>query len=325
MPARVLLLTLLAVAALPATAFAETLALAPTTVAEWKAVYGRIEARDTIAARARIGGTVIELDVVEGDSVQAGQRIATVRDDKLAFQVDALDAQLRAIQSQLDNAQSEVARGETLLERGITTTQRLDQLRTQVDVFSNQLASTEAQRQVVMQQANEGDVIAPADGRVLVVPVTRGAVILPGETVATIGGGGIFLRLAIPERHAVMLEEGASLEIGTGAKTLEGTLAKIYPQIENGRVIADVDVPDLDTAFVDARILVRVPVGERTALLVPRSAVATRSGLDFVTVDAGGEGEVARTVVLGETIVRDGVEHVEVLTGLSAGDVVILP
>ncbi|HUG62043.1 MAG TPA: efflux RND transporter periplasmic adaptor subunit [Methylomirabilota bacterium] len=325
MPARVLLLALLAVAALPATAFAETLALAPTTVAEWKAVYGRIEARDTIAARARIGGTVIELDVVEGDSVEAGQRIATVRDDKLAFQVDALDAQLRAIQSQLDNARNEVARGETLLERGITTTQRLDQLRTQVDVFSNQLASTEAQRQVVMQQASEGDVIAPADGRVLVVPVTRGAVILPGESVATIGGGGIFLRLAIPERHAVMLEEGASLEIGTGAKTLEGTLAKIYPQIENGRVIADVDVPDLDTAFVDARILVRVPVGERTALLVPRSAVATRSGLDFVTVDAGDEGEVARTVVLGETIVRDGVEHVEVLTGLSAGDVVILP
>ena len=44
--------------------------------------------------------------------------------------------------------------------------------------------------------------MAPGDGRVLTVPVTRGAVVLAGEPIATIGGGGFFLRLAIPERHA---------------------------------------------------------------------------------------------------------------------------
>ena len=36
-------------------ALAGTLTLAPTTVTEWKAVYGRVEARDTVPARARIG------------------------------------------------------------------------------------------------------------------------------------------------------------------------------------------------------------------------------------------------------------------------------
>ena len=71
------------------------------------------------------------------------------------------------------------------------------------------------------------------------------------------------------------------------ARESAGRLAKIYPQIENGRVIADVEVDGLGDCFVDARMLVEVPVGERDALLVPRAAVETRSGIDFVTLREG--------------------------------------
>ena len=94
----------------------------------------------------------------------------------------------------------------------------------------------------MVQQAAEGDVLAPEDGRVLTVPVTRGAVILAGEPVATIGSGGLFLRLAVPERHAAALKEGDSIRIGTGGGATEGRLAKVYPEIEGGRVTADVEV-----------------------------------------------------------------------------------
>ena len=54
--------------------------------------------------------------------------------------------------------------------------------------------------------------------------------------------------------------------------------------------------------------------------MVPLAAVSTRSGIDFVTVTEAGQ-PVARAVVLGE---RDG-DRVEVLTGLTDGDEVILP
>ena len=300
--------------------WADTLVLAPVLRPEWKAVYGRVEARDTVPARARIGGVLVEFLVSEGDIVTAGQRIAVVRDDKIGFQVSALDAQLKSLQAQLDNAEAELARGEALVGQGVATAQRIDQLRTQTDVYRNQIASTEAQRQVAVEQDAEGVILAPLGGRVLTVPAARGAVIMPGETVATIGGGGFFLRLAIPERHAALLEEGATLAVETGGGSVEGRLAKVYPQVENGRVVADVEVADLPTDLVDARLLVRVPVGSREALMIPAEAVATRSGLDFVTVH-GPEGEVERTVVLGE---RDG-DKVEVLTGLAAGEEVITP
>ncbi|MER8693100.1 efflux RND transporter periplasmic adaptor subunit [Mesorhizobium opportunistum] len=319
---RMLLLFAALQAASPA--LAGTLTLAPTTVTEWKAVYGGVEARDTVPARARVGGLVVDLAITEGEPVKAGQKIATVQDDKIAFQVAALDAQLRALQAQLETAQSELTRGQTLVDKGVMTAQRLDQLRTDVDVARNQLAATEAQRSVIIQQAAEGDVFAPGDGRVLTVPVTRGAVVMAGEVVATIGGGGVFLRLAVPERYATTLKQGAAIRINASGKESAGRLAKIYPQIENGRVIADVEVDNLDTDFIGARVLVELPVAERSALLVPTSAVATRSGIDFVRVIAAGV-ETERAVVPGERMTRADGDYVEILTGLAPGDVVITP
>jgi hypothetical protein len=158
----------------------------------------------------------------------------------------------------------------------------------------------------------------------LTVPVTQGAVIMGGEPVATIGGGGFFLRLAIAERHAQALKQGAVIKISTNGHNETGTLVKIYPEIDNGRVIADVEVGRLDTDFVNARVLVEVPVGYRSALLVPKTAIRTRFGVDFVTVQSK-DSAMERAVILGETIDKDKSEYVEVLTGLEAGDIVVTP
>jgi hypothetical protein len=81
-------------------------------------------------------------------------------------------------------------------------------------------------------------------------------------------------------------------------------------------------VAGLAEAFVDARVLVRLPVDERMALLVPAAAVITRSGLDFVSI-AGEGGPVERAVVLGQHRDIDGSPMVEVVSGLTAGDVVV--
>lgn len=303
--------------AFAAPAFAEPMTLAPLQVTDWKAVYGRIEARDRIPARARLGGTLVALDVAEGDSVTAGQVLARIVDEKLAFQLSAMDAQLQAVSAQRDNAQVELKRGEDLLKQGVTTVQRLDGLRTQVDVLDGQIASISAQRRVIEQQAAEGSVLAPIAGRVLQVPAAKGAVVMAGETVANLGGGGIFLRLAVPERHAAGLQEGDSIQIESATGAQSGTLVRIYPLIENGRVVADVEVDGLSDAFVDARVLVRLPVGTHEALMVPVTALTTTAGLDYISAN-----NAMRVVVPGSHEVIGGVEMVEILSGLQAGDVI---
>lgn len=313
-----------ALLASPIAAMAGDHVLKAETVVEMKAVYGQVQARNSVLARARIGGTLSSLDVTEGDVVEAGQAIARIRDDKIDFQIKAVDAQLLGLKASLDNARAELDRAERLIKSGATTAQRLDQLRTQVDVVVNQIGEAEAQRSVLVEQQREGTVLAPTAGKVVTVPVTRDAVVMAGESVATIAGGGFFLRLAIPERHAHFLTQGAAIRIEAGGKALSGKLAKIYPEISGGRVTADVEVEGLDTEFVGARVLVELPVGERKALFAPAAALSIRAGVDFAAVKDGDK-TVERAVAPGATIMRDGVAVTEILTGLVEGDIVVTP
>lgn len=313
----------------------EELIVATTTIPEFKAVFGKVESRDVVAARARIGGTVSDIRVDEGSQVESGAVIAVVVDDKIALERGAAEAEIKALRSQLDNAETDLNRAKQLLATGTATQSRVDQATTLVGVLTNQLSAAEARRAVITQQSTEGEVVAPASGRVLTVPITRGSVILPGETIATIAGGGYFLRLALPERHAQEISEGDKVLVGrralaptaTDDKTTfrEGTLAKVYPAIEGGRVLADVEVDGLGDYFVGERTLVWIPVGSRPAIVVPTGAVTTRHGVDYVRIlQDDAETEVA--VILGSEIAGDdGVAEVEVLTGLVEGDRVVLP
>ena len=204
---------------LASAAHAESLTLAPVSITDWKAVYGQVEARDRVPARVRIGGTLMELAVTEGDMVTEGQAIAVIVDEKLAFQLSALEAQQVAISAQLTNAQAEVTRGEELLKQGVTTAQRQDALVTQANVLAGQLTALQAQMDLTRQSQAEGQVLAPAAGRVLDVPVAKGAVVMPGETIATLAVGGSFLRLSVPERLATALHEGDAIQIESGTAT----------------------------------------------------------------------------------------------------------
>lgn len=306
-----------------AAASAQTIEIQPSSLIEWKPVYGQVETRDRVPARARIGGTIVKLFASEGDRVDAGEPLALIEDTKLNFQIDAIDARMEALRSRLQTARSELTRGEQLIERGVITSQRMEELQTAVSVIEGEISSLSAERLVVEQQIEEGEVLAPEAGIVLSVPISLGSVLVPGEAVAVVGGGGVYLRLAVPERHAEDLSEGDTIEIGSDGSVRTGTLAKLYPQIEGGRVQADVEVEGLDADYIGRRVPVRLPVGERPAILVPDTALSKHGGLDFVTVMVGEE-QMSRAVVPGTSVKVDGQPWREILTGLNAGEVVVL-
>ncbi|RWG22947.1 MAG: efflux RND transporter periplasmic adaptor subunit [Mesorhizobium sp.] len=303
-----------------------------TTVTELKAVYGQVASRTILPARARISGTVSSIRVTEGAQVGKGDVIATVVDDKLALQLRAADAKIAALNSQLDSARTDLQRSQDLLAKGAAAQSRVDAAKTQFDVVTNQLAAAIAEKAVIEQTAKEGDILAPADGRVLTVPVAAGSVIVAGEPVARVASGQYYLRLSLPERHAVEITEGARVDIGERGKGTnagfvkagEGRIAKVYPEIENGRVIADVEVADIGTYFVNERTLVSIPVAKRTMLGVPPEALRIAHGIDYVTVETA-EGPLDVAVVRGGTFQDAGQTRVEILSGLADGDKVVLP
>ncbi len=303
-----------------------------STITEMKAVYGQVESRTILPGRARISGTVSSVRVTEGVQVSKGDVMATVVDDKIALQLKAADAKIAALNAQLASARTDLQRALDLLAKGAVAQSRVDAAQTQFDVVTSQLAAAIAEKAVVEQSAREGDVLAPADGRVLTVPVATGSVIMAGETVARVASGQYYLRLSLPERHAVEILEGARVDIGergTGSdsgfvKASEGRIAKVYPEIENGRVIADVEVTGIGTYFVNERTLVSIPVAKRTMFGIPPEAVRTIHGVDYVTVETA-DGMLDVAVVVGTKFDEAGQPRVEILSGLSDGDQVVLP
>ena len=268
-----------------------TVALRP--LADEKAVFATVESQNVVPARARIGGTVVDLDVRDGDEVREGQVLALVGDDKLHLQLHALDAQIAGLRSQLSQAQTEFNRAETLSHTGAVSRQQYDQARTAVDVANSALTARIAERAVVAQQVTEGAVLAPAAGRVLQVPVTKGSVVLPGEAIARVAEGNFVLRLSLPERHAHYVHDGDKVRLDGADLEAKGPVfgrvVLVYPQIQDGRVLADATAAGVGKYFVGQRIRVWVAAGERMGFVIPGALVQTRFGLSYARMrDAGG-------------------------------------
>ena len=307
----------------------ETFTVEPKTVADEKAVFATVESANVVPARARIGGTVAELSVKEGDEVKRGQVVATVGDEKLVLQLKSLDAQIAGLEAQLTQAQSDLTRAEDLFSKGTIPKTRLDEARTAFNVATNTHRARIAERSVIEQQLTEGKVLAPTAGRVLQVPVTTGTVILAGEPVARIAEKNFVLRLRVPERHARFLKTGDTVRVDSeelganGAKF--GTIKLVYPQIEDGRVVADAQVKGLGDYFVGERIRVWVSGGERKSFIVPASFIVTRFGIDYARVHQGNSA-IDVPVQRGRALPRpDMLDALEILSGLKAGDVLVRP
>lgn len=301
-------------------------------VDDWKAVFATVQSADQIEARARISGRVAGLAVDEGSMVQPEQTIAVVGDEKLALRLQALDARIKGLQSTVATAKADLDRGRQLAERGVISAARMDQLRTAHEVADNQLRSAQAERSVVEREMEEGAVLAPAAGRVLKVPVKNGSFVRVGESIATIAADEYILRLELPERHAASIKEGDTISVGPRGlgtdqqRVGSGTIEQVYPELRNGRVLADARVEGLGDYFVGERALVWISVGKRQSIVIPRAYIFTRYGIDFTRV-VKADGEPLDVVVqLGQSVEADrAADSVEVLSGLRPGDQLVKP
>jgi RND family efflux transporter MFP subunit len=247
-----------------------------------------------------------------------------VVDQKITLQMQALTQRIRSQQVMRDQARVDFERIQELQSRGVSTQTQLDQARTALDVANATLSAMTADYSVLEQQMNEGNILAPASGRALSVPVSEGQVVLPGEIVVTMADERYILRLRLPERHAQFLNQSDRVEIGArgtdvSKQTLrrQGKILKIYPQINGGLVQADVEVEGLGTYFVGERTRVFISTGKRQGIIIPSSALYARAGVSFVRLKSGAE-----------IVVQPGAETetgVEILAGLRAGDIVVMP
>ena len=285
------------------------LLLAPVDTVNWQDVSAEVATVDQAQVMARMPGILSSLAVRAGDNVRRGQALGRVTDSGVGG--SGAQAASAAAQSTLANA--ELNRIRFLYKNGVYAKARLEQAEAGARIASVQASAAHAQEAV----------IAPASGRVLRADIPAGSTVMPGMVIAVIASGPVVLRLELPESLARRVHVGSRVMasgIGDGTGSATGAVTKLYPAVQAGQISADVAVPGLDPTFIGSRVAAKVETGQRKAVIVPRAFVATRYGIDAVTVLAK-DGSATQVPV--QTAASSEPGKVEILSGVSAGDTLI--
>ena len=222
---------------------------------------GKIEPREEIEIKPNITGIIQSISVKEGDKVEAGQLLATIRIvpnvtdvNNATMQINNSQIQLANAKINVDNQQKQFAMQEKLYKQGVISKQEYiaaqQQLQTtlqQQKLASQQLNAAQKQLQIVrtgatpeLQSMATTQIRAKAAGTVLEIPVKVGGQVIeansfnPGTTICSIADlNSLIFKGKIDEAQAGKLKEGMDMNVVIGAlqnKSFPGKVTLIAPK-----------------------------------------------------------------------------------------------
>ncbi len=103
-------------------------------------------------------------------------------------------------------------------------------------------------------------------------------------------------------------------------------ISLVYPELQDGRVIADAQADGLGKYFVGERVLVRISAGKRNTIVVPSEYLFKHFGLDYARIRQGDGKTIDLVVQPGQPARLEGDgDGIEVLAGLKLGDRLVRP
>lgn len=222
---------------------------------------GKIEPREEIEIKPNISGIIQSISVKEGDKVEAGQLLATIRIvpnvtdvNNATMQINNSQIQLANAKINVDNQQKQFAMQEKLYKQGviskqeyIAAQQQLQATLQQQKLASQQLNAAQKQLQIVrtgatpeLQSMATTQIRAKAAGTVLEIPVKVGGQVIeansfnPGTTICSIADlNSLIFKGKIDEAQAGKLKEGMDMNVVIGAlqnKSFPGKVTLIAPK-----------------------------------------------------------------------------------------------
>jgi len=299
----------------PPKALYETEKVSRATVAQTVSVTGELVPK-TYADLSFSGmGTVGKVLVSRGDTVNAGQTIATLDTSVLRSQLaDANISLAIAVENEkLARRNRRILKKEEVAAKKLAT----EQARQQIRIIATQIA--------------ESAVVSPIDGIVTKLDVREGETAAVGSVIGRISRGKeLILEARVPEADVVKLKTGMSSTATFDALTKDDIFHATVYEIEPSSTVVQ-DVVSYVTRFsltdVDPRLregmsatIDTVTAKSENVLAVPFRAVTREGGKAFVDLSSDGLASERREVVLG----LEGDEGmIEVKSGLSEGDSVV--
>jgi RND family efflux transporter MFP subunit len=292
------------------------------------AISGTLTPEHQATARAEVSGAVVQTYVEKGQPVKAGALLARIDDTALRESWLSARSAERSAKLTLDNARRDLERNRRLEAEGAIAQRDLEAAQRALAAAEAGYADAQARLVAAQKQLAKTQIRAPWAGVVSDRPVNAGDVVQTGTALVTIvDPASMRLEATVPADQVVALKVGAPVEFtvnGYPGRTFTGKIARINPTA--------------DPATRQVRIYVTIPNGEGTlvgglfaqgivaveahqALLVPASAVDQRGAMPTVIRLANGRVQSV-PVQLGTR--DESTDRIEVRSGLSAGDTVLL-
>ncbi len=160
------------------------------------------------------GGTVLSVDVNQGDRVVQGQTLATLDPQQLEYSVEAAEAELAAAQAEFNRQGAELTRQRELYERGWVAQAAYQQAltvyesaRSQLDLARSRLASAE-------NSLSDAVLVAPFDGVISVRNIEPFLEVGQGQTVFEINAEDAYeVELSVPDAVVSRIAAGTPVAI----------------------------------------------------------------------------------------------------------------
>lgn len=277
---------------------------------------GKVEPQSKATVQAKMGGEVLEVLFSAGDFVTAGQPLVTIDSDSLT----ALKLQVDAAEVSLTNANNTLARTRALYADGFVSDESMEQAENSAK--SAQISYDSAKNSYDL-QLEYTTVTAPIDGLIETRDVDPHDHISTDTALCVISGTEeLQVTFGITEKTLSNIEVGDSIEITKNGTTYEGQVFELGTMVNSSTGLYDAKATVSDTKSLTNGTRVKITVimdQTRNAMTVPVDAVSYDNGQPFVYVYQDG--------VAVKTDIESGIydsEHMEVLDGLSADDVVIV-
>lgn len=269
------------------------------------------------------GLAITELTVDEGDRVESNQLLARLNSSILIAQVAQQEATVAELEATLASAQSDVRRARGVAS-GVISAQATEQRETLVATTTAKLAAARAALDETKARLKQTEIHAPSAGIIASRSVTLGQVMQTGtEMFRIIQDSRIEVNALIPETDVADVRAGQSVRIiGPTGEDQQGSVRLVAPVVDTKTRlgIARVSLPTGTSLKPGMFARVEIAADAAASLTVPLKAIVwheARAGV-FTVTDSG----VAR--LTGISLGRKTSEQVEVTSGLSAGDHVVI-
>ena len=291
-------------------------------------ISGTLEPEREAVLRAQVPGSVLQTYADQGQAVNAGAVLARIDASGIQDAYTSARAGLVAARNVADVAAKDLARNQKLLAAGAIAERDIDQSRRASIAAQAALEDANSRLASAEKAYRSTTVTAPFSGVVSERPVSGGDVVQPGSALFTVvDPSSMRLEASVPAEQLAAIRIGVPVNFtvsGYPGRQFEGRITRINPTADptTRQVRIYVSIPNAGRALVGGLFANgRMSSATKMGLVVPSSAVDVRGSAPTVMRLRQGKVEKVQIQI---GLSDKSSETIEVLSGLQAGDTLLL-